>query len=802
MLPYSLFFSLCWALRHIKFGDKNNNMKNYILVDPAETSLISEIELLPPKKKEKEDEKNTKAGGSKPQQQSTGIPGAGDAAPPTAAPPEAKPAETEPDSEAEKKQKEGENIPPQVREAIELFENIAADPDTPDFFKEEAGLYVKILKGESVYNLATGQTDPELKPKDGRSLGGAIGTGISLKVIDAITGIDPTKLTTFEGWYSSGLADLINVNADFFGDKGADEEESELYGIATALSAVAMVVIRDTNLRRRQTLYDAFGEESSWGRSDKTVMSAEKIYEMLKSEQADVGVGRYDPRRQSQPGSKGKTLTNRINTFDPAAKTEAIKVIEQEMAGSRTPVRRALGWETVDIDGKKPGFFKNLGNVATRYAVKQLGGPARFLSALLVEPIRSWNLTSQEYAYVQTFMNKLRSDTGLNQVQLANIDKYITNKAKDTKSVGPKRRVILDMILDQEKFAEAIGISVEDLKKSYLKELEKLRNNMAGAVKKADEGFITNIKKGQIKAAAAAAIPSSIVEFFNKAPKDIAKEIDSAEDARARVLGQAADEFAAEGARTRISKGAGGSGGGLTRISKGSPGPEGGRTKIDSPDRTRYIPQSQLMNNAARVHQAAQAKIKRLQQPSKVIKKVTKESKEVDFESLQSQDPVYKQYLEDTKKLEDAFGNNPQNIKNYDIAVQRLFDEQLKQEEQETLSAANEVLNDYIDQAAAQYEAEFQKDYRALDSIQKQATLPEPTQTKVDVDGSDDPIDIKGKVPPQAPVNENKIRISKDKLIRLISEQVKEYTQTVDVTKDQLVALVAQEAFKQINRKK
>jgi hypothetical protein len=54
----------------------------------------------------------------------------------------------------------------------------------------------------------------------------------------------------------------------------------------------------------------------------------------------------------------------------------------------------------------------------------------------------------------------------------------------------------------------------------------------------------------------------------------------------------------------------------------------------------------------------------------------------------------------------------------------------------------------------------------------------------------------------EAPANESKIRITKSKLIDLISEQVREQTQTVDVTKDQLVALVAQEAFKQINRKK
>ena len=55
---------------------------------------------------------------------------------------------------------------------------------------------------------------------------------------------------------------------------------------------------------------------------------------------------------------------------------------------------------------------------------------------------------------------------------------------------------------------------------------------------------------------------------------------------------------------------------------------------------------------------------------------------------------------------------------------------------------------------------------------------------------------------PDRPLSENKIKITKSKLIDLISEQVKEQTQTVDVTKDQLVALVAQEAYKQISRKK
>ena len=54
----------------------------------------------------------------------------------------------------------------------------------------------------------------------------------------------------------------------------------------------------------------------------------------------------------------------------------------------------------------------------------------------------------------------------------------------------------------------------------------------------------------------------------------------------------------------------------------------------------------------------------------------------------------------------------------------------------------------------------------------------------------------------QTPVDESKIRISKSKLVDLISEQVKEHTQTIEVDKTQLIAFIVEEASKQINRKK
>jgi hypothetical protein len=54
----------------------------------------------------------------------------------------------------------------------------------------------------------------------------------------------------------------------------------------------------------------------------------------------------------------------------------------------------------------------------------------------------------------------------------------------------------------------------------------------------------------------------------------------------------------------------------------------------------------------------------------------------------------------------------------------------------------------------------------------------------------------------QTPVNERKIKVSKSKLIDIISEQLKEQNEQIDIDHDELFALVAQEAFKQINRKK
>jgi hypothetical protein len=188
-------------------------------------------------------------------------------------------------------------------------------------------------------------------------------------------------------------------------------------------------------------------------------------------------------------------------------------------------------------------------------------------------------------------------------------------------------------------------------------------------------------------------------------------------------------------------------------------------------------------------------------------KQLTEAKKGVSFEAFSDFAKSEQEKLDKEEKEANERFNKAFDVEGKEEEFEPIFQDMLQNEVDKI--ADSEELNSVIDSVFAEIEKEFnttrQQLSQRLNSIPaapedgEQDTQP---QTKVDVDGSDDPINIKGKVPPQAPVNENKIRISKDKLIRLISEQVKEYTQTVDVTKDQLVALVAQEAFKQINRKK
>ena len=80
---------------------------------------------------------------------------------------------------------------------------------------------------------------------------------------------------------------------------------------------------------------------------------------------------------------------------------------------------------------------------------------------------------------------------------------------------------------------------------------------------------------------------------------------------------------------------------------------------------------------------------------------------------------------------------------------------------------------------------------------------PQSEEPPIPDDGTQD---TQPQTTPMADLNpdlqERKIRVSKNKLIDLIFEHLIEQTHTPNISEDQLVALIAEEAFKQINRKK
>ena len=197
----------------------------------------------------------------------------------------------------------------------------------------------------------------------------------------------------------------------------------------------------------------------------------------------------------------------------------------------------------------------------------------------------------------------------------------------------------------------------------------------------------------------------------------------------------------------------------------------------------------------------------RLKSVFKEQKQLTESRKGDSFEAFADFAKSEQEKLDKEEKQANERFNKVFDVEGKEEEFEPIFQDMLQNEVDKI--ADSEELNSVIDSVFAEIEKEFNTTRQQLSQrLNSIPAAPEDgeqdaqPQTRVDVDGSDDPINIQGKVPPQAPVNENKIRISKNKLIRLISEQVKEYTQTIRVDKDQLIALVAEEASKQISRKK
>tara|TARA_R100001086_G_scaffold157909_1_gene84548 strand:- start:922 stop:3321 length:2400 start_codon:yes stop_codon:yes gene_type:complete len=172
-----------------------------------------------------------------------------------------------------------------------------------------------------------------------------------------------------------------------------------------------------------------------------------------------------------------------------------------------------------------------------------------------------------------------------------------------------------------------------------------------------------------------------------------------------------------------------------------------------------------------------------------------------DFETILA--PLEKALKQETSELEkeekeyDNVVSTVLGVEN-DVDMEEIYNLIIKQELDSVIQDLNvdEIVDSSISEMEAALDSSLQKFAQRINGQinPKDGTRDEEPQSTLD--GTQD------LQPQSTELQEGKIKITKSKLIDLISEQVKEKTQTVDVTKDQLVTLVAQEAFKQINRKK
>jgi hypothetical protein len=323
-------------------------MKNYILVDPAETSLISEIELLPSKKKEKEDEKDTKAGGSKSQQQGTGIPGAGDAAPPTAEPP--KPAEKEPES-GEDGSETGISIGDDDTWLIEYLKKYINGEFGEGTYKELAEQLLLVIEGRDTVEVmidnlpdlyTTFGLDPKLDPME-KPL------NIALKTIFAhlpeffwtygikgnLYGLDylTTKFRNLFGG-DKKIPDWNDYRPDMEGyrewvDTIVDNISSPL---ATAIAANTAWAAHAR--RKRVALYNAFGSESTFTKQvGAKKMTPLEIRQFIESQKGAFGLNSYDS----------------LFRFGDLSEEEIQKEMEDYLQKSKKPFRNKTKSVIIDL---------------------------------------------------------------------------------------------------------------------------------------------------------------------------------------------------------------------------------------------------------------------------------------------------------------------------------------------------------------------------------------------------------------------------------------------------------------------
>jgi hypothetical protein len=168
-------------------------------------------------------------------------------------------------------------------------------------------------------------------------------------------------------------------------------------------------------------------------------------------------------------------------------------------------------------------------------------------------------------------------------------------------------------------------------------------------------------------------------------------------------------------------------------------------------------------------------------------------------DSMTQAEIFLKKLIDDSKNLEAELNNDSSKMDLDQAAAVEKTEEKLIDYAKKRLDAIGAESKQSIVADAEDMEV-FYNDLQQIAALLKSPY--DASQQLTSMDPVEPPAPATAEPQTQTPVNENKIRITKSKLIDLISEQVKEHTQTIDISKDQLVALVAQETFKQINRKK
>lgn len=758
-------------------------MKNYILVDPAETSLISEIELKgkPTSPKTKSDEKEDA--------EDTGIPGAGDVAPPTAEPP--KPAEKEPESGGDGSETGAgqETEPPLdsglIIEFLEWF--IEGGYGTPKH-REVAQNIIDATRGkktsevvlENWTNLIGLNLDPSPDIIE-VPLGVAIkaifeyfpeflwttGKGLAFAAYYGVEVID-TKLFKGGGEYPTwdefkpDTEDSPNWNAYL---EYVDAVVENIVAPFTAF-IVANSVWATRARAKRNALYAAFGADSAFTRQQ----GAEKLtpLEIKQFIENQKGINQY------------KGLFGFLGITEDEIDKELQEFLEKNKRGDFKKAASSIYDFVVDIITLGPMRRGIYGKIAFLSILKGLG-------------------TERQDIYIDMLNANVRGTLDSSQIQTldAEIERL---QAANTDGSKSQRDIVFEAINDG-KFGDESNRSQ--------------RKNLIKAIEETDSQTLTLYRK-------------NVNNFVRQFMISLSKKIPEASRSLARNTGEFIEDFkkgyvyrndplvqramqAKKDGQNKV----------WTGLYRNVPGTKL-RKKILVPaddvlDGRRASLGMAAADEAKFAQLAAQATInlknamsqgfRRAKSVFKEQKQLTEAKKGDSFEAFSDFAKSEQEKLDKEEKEANERFNKAFDVKGKEDEFEPIFQDMLQNEVDKI--ADSEELNSVIDSVFAEIEKEFnttrQQLSQKLNSIPaapedgEQDTQP---QTKVDVDGSDDPINIKGKVPPQAPVNENKIRISKDKLVRLISEQVKEQTQVLHVTKEQLVTLVAEEALKQVSRKK